>query len=106
MVTNDYEALARAGANGHKEINRTNVSLDDAVGRLGWSVVRGQLDLLRFRSESPAFGWDADLRVEAPEPGRLVLEWTHDGATARLDADLRTCAFTVHDGESVVFTQE
>ena len=104
--TNDYEALARAGANGHKEINRTNVSLDDAVGRLGWSVVRGQLDLLRFRSESQAFGWDADLRVEAPEPGRLVLEWTHDGATARLDADLRTCAFTVYDGESVVFAQE
>ena len=104
--TNDHEALARAGEGGHKEINRTNLTLDDAVARLDRPVVRGQLDLLRFRSESAAFGWDATLDVQAPEPGRLVLEWTHDGATARLDADLSTLAFTVYDGEDVIVTQE
>ena len=54
--TNDYEAMRLAGEGGHKEINRTNLTSADAASRLSRDVVRGQLDLLRFRKNCPAFG--------------------------------------------------
>ncbi len=94
--TNDHEAVAAAGPGGHKEINRTNLTTDDVVARLEQPVVRDQLTLLRFRTASPAFGFDARLDVSA-SGGRLVLGWENDGATATLEADLATRAFTVRD---------
>lgn len=103
--TNDHEAVAAAGPGGHKEINRTNLAVDDVLARLDDRVVRDQLTLLRFRSASPAFGFDARLEV-ATEPGRLVLRWENAGAAATLEADLTTRSFTVTDGAGdVVFTQ-
>ena len=103
--TNDHEALAAAGPNGHKEINRTNVTAGDAAARLSKPVVARQFDLLRFRSESRAFGFDAQLEIEVPDEHHLVMRWTRDGVTASLDADLRSLAFTVRDGEGFVFSQ-
>ncbi|GEN81405.1 alpha-amylase family protein [Actinotalea fermentans] len=99
--TNDHDAVAKAGPGGHKEINRTNLTVEDVVARLGQDVVRDQLTLLRFRSASPAFGFDAHLDVHA-DGGRLVLRWTNAGATAVLEADLATRSFTVTDGDGVV----
>lgn len=99
--TNDHEAVAKAGPGGHKEINRTNLTVDDVVARLDQAVVRDQLALLRFRSTSPAFGFDAHLDVEEAA-GRLVLRWTNGGATAVLEADLAARSFVVTDGDGVV----
>ena len=45
---NDYEAVRRAGAGGHKEINRTNLSMEDIEEALKKDVVMTQLKLLRF----------------------------------------------------------
>ena len=42
---NDYEAMRRAGVGGHKEINRTNLSTEQAAALLKSDVVRQQLDL-------------------------------------------------------------
>src|SRR5690606_40696556 len=98
----DHEAVARAGAGGHKEINRTNLSADDVAARLDLPVVQGQLALLRFRAASPAFGFDARFEVLPTEPGRLAWRWERDGAVALLEADLGTRAFTVSDGEGRV----
>lgn len=100
--TNDHEAVARAGAGGHKEINRTNLSADDVAARLDLPVVQGQFALLRFRSESPAFGFDARFEALPTGPGRLAWRWERDGAVALLEADLATRAFTVSDGEGRV----
>ena len=103
--TNDHEAVASAGPGGHKEINRTNLALDEVLARLELDVVRDQLTLLRFRATSPAFGFDARLAVEE-QAGRLVLRWENGGATAVLAADLATRGFTVTDGDGrVVFAQ-
>lgn len=103
---NDHEAVAAAGPDGHKEINRTNLTDDDVARRLPWAVVRDQLVLLRHRSSSPAFGFDARLEVLDTPPGRLALRWENAGASATLDADLATRAFTVTDGDGdVVFAQ-
>ena len=92
---NDTAAVARSGAGGHKEINRTNLTAEEIEERLTWPVVRAQLDMLRMRNTSPAFGFDADLTVSTPESGRLCLCWQQKGACAMLDADLNACTFTM-----------
>ncbi|MEM9035098.1 MAG: glycosidase [Actinomycetota bacterium] len=99
--SNDVEAADRAGPGGHKEINRTNLSLDEIERRLSLPVVQLQLELLRLRNTSPAF--QGELSVETPDEHEIVLEWTGDGATARLEADLAAATFLVShldgDGE-------
>ena len=103
--TNDHAAVAAAGPGGHKEINRTNLAVEDVAARLERPVVRDQLVLLRFRSTSPAFGFGARLDVEEG-PGRLVLRWENAGATATLEADLAGRGFTVTDSDgNVVLAQ-
>lgn len=92
---NDHEAVARAGAGGHKEINRTNLAWEQARRGLAQKVVQEQLALLRLRNTFPAFGFDAVLTVETPAPQLLSLRWRRGGYSACLEADLAACAFTV-----------
>ena len=47
---NDYEAMEKAGVGGHKEINRSNLSLEQIETLLQKDVVKKQLELLRFRN--------------------------------------------------------
>ncbi len=82
---NDHEA-ARAG--GHKEINRTNLSMADIESKLQEPVVQRQLELLRFRNAFPAFGFDADLTIDDSDPSQLSVTWSRDGYSASLQADL------------------
>lgn len=65
---NNLAAVEKAGSGGHKEINRTNLSLDDIREGLAKPVVKDQLELLRFRKTSPAFGFDAVCTVGTPRP--------------------------------------
>ena len=91
---NNLAAVERAGSGGHKEINRTNLSADDLEAGLARPVVQRQIDLLRFRNTHPAFGWDAELTASG-EGSVLTLEWSREGHTARLEADLATRAFRI-----------
>lgn len=93
--TNDHDAVAHAGPSGHKEINRTNLSKAAVDSGLSRHVVRRQLELLRFRSTFPAFGFEAECEVAATEPGRLHITWSREGAKATLDADLVAESFTI-----------
>ena len=101
--TNDHAAVERAGEGGHKEINRTNLTVDDVREGLTRDVVRAQLDLLRFRNSSPAFGWDAACEIADTADDRLVITWRRGGHTAVLDADLAagTFAITATDADGV-----
>jgi hypothetical protein len=92
---NDHEAVARAGEGGHKEINRTNLDAAAIAAGLELPVVRRQLELLRFRNTFPAFGFDAICEVADTADDRLVITWTNNGASARLEADLGTERFTI-----------
>lgn len=92
---NDLAAVSRGGAAGHKEINRTNLSARQVREALGRDVVKKQLALLRLRNECPAFGFDAHLDVELPQPHVLRLTWTNGGAMAELIADLARCALCI-----------
>ncbi len=90
---NDVAAADAAGSGGHKEINRTNLTIDAVDAGLDRPVVTDQLEMLRLRNTSPAFA--GSLEVGDTEPHRLVLTWTADGAVATLDADLSTGAFVI-----------
>ncbi len=89
---NDYEAMRRAGAGGHKEINRTNLSPEDIAEGLKKENVQQQIRLLRFRHDFKAFAPDAEMSVSA-EGAELVLGWKKDGCVAELKADLGSHAF-------------
>ena len=91
---NDHEAVKRAGAGGHKEINRTNLSPEDIKERLSWPAVQEQLKLLKFRQECPAFGFDADLEVTV-DGSLLIMTWKNQGAKATLKADLSDYSYEI-----------
>ena len=91
---NDQEAVKRAGAGGHKEINRTNLSLEDIKERLTWPSVQEQLKLLKFRKECKAFGFDADFDVTV-DGANMTMTWSKDGAKATLKANLADYSYEI-----------
>jgi sucrose phosphorylase len=105
---NDLEAVARAGADGHKEINRTNLSTAQVAEALTKPVVLGQLELLRFRREFPAFGFDATCEVAETGDDQMVITWRRAGASATLNADLRAGTYAIQarttDGDEFTLT--
>ncbi len=90
---NDHEAVKRAGAGGHKEINRTNLTMDQIKEALGKDVVKKQLELLKFRNTNPAFGFDAKLTIST-EGTVMTFRWENDGHTAELKADFSDYSFS------------
>jgi sucrose phosphorylase len=92
---NNHAAVERAGSGGHKEINRTNLSTADIDDGLTRSVVTAQLELLKFRNECKAFGFDATLEVLPTPAHQLKLRWSNQGVTATLDADLAACTYSI-----------
>ena len=92
---NDLEAVKRAGAGGHKEINRTNLGLDEIEERLNLPVVQKQLSMLKFRSTFPAFAFDSEFSITNDVNNKNVMEffWRKNGYAARLKADFATAAF-------------
>lgn len=94
---NDYEAADNGGIAGHKEINRTTLSLAHVEAGLGRPIVRDQLALIRLRNASQAF--DGEMTIFDTEPHLLHIAWRHPKATATLKADLRKHRFTVYQGD-------
>jgi sucrose phosphorylase len=94
---NNHAAVEQAGSGGHKEINRTNLSAADVDAGLQRDVVKGQLELLRFRAQCKAFGFDATLEVLPAAAHELKLRWSKDGATATLEADLRAYTYRISE---------
>ena len=101
---NDHAAVEKAGPAGHKEINRTNLTLEQACKGLEKDVVRRQLSLLRFRNSFPAFGFDAKLEILDSKPEILKLRWENHGCAATLEANLKdySCHITATDEKNNV----
>jgi len=91
---NDHEAVKRAGAAGHKEINRTNLSPDDMAAKLETDVVKKQLEMLRFRNTCPAFSFDADFSVET-DGTKMTMSWSNKGNTACLKVDFADYSYEI-----------
>lgn len=91
---NDYEAVKSACAAGHKEINRTNLSLSDVEQALSKDVVKRQLELLHFRNNCEAFRDNAQITVSGT--GSVVnITWSCVSASATLHADLKSKSFHI-----------
>lgn len=91
---NDHEAVQRAGTGGHKEINRSNLSLKQIEQAMTQEVVAMQIKLLKFRNQFKAFGIDGKLEVMA-DSNKLHFVWSNDGYEAVLDADLSNYNFEI-----------
>ncbi len=91
---NDHEAVKRAGAGGHKEINRTNLSAEDIESMMERDVVKEQLKLLRFRNTCPAFGFDAKLTASC-EGSVMKLAWENAGERTCLTADFSDYSYSI-----------
>jgi sucrose phosphorylase len=96
---NDYAAADKGNTGGHKEINRTTLSLVDIEQGLKRIVVQDQLQLIRLRNTSPAF--DGELNVTGTEEHLMEMSWTNGTARASLKANLLELSFVVtHVDES------
>ncbi|MCD8069409.1 MAG: glycosidase, partial [Lachnospiraceae bacterium] len=94
---NDHAAVQRAGAGGHKEINRTNLTLEQIKERMKLPVVKKQLKLLRFRNTFPAFGFDAvmEASLEGDKGNFLTIGWENRGCRAVMRANLSSRGFRI-----------
>lgn len=91
---NDYDAVKKAGAGGHKEINRTNLKKQEIQELLQKDVVKKQLMLLKFRNSCKAFGNGASMEIEAEE-NWLKITWENAGEKATLSANMEDYQFEI-----------
>jgi sucrose phosphorylase len=98
---NNYAAADLGGTGGHKEINRTNLSLAEIEASLAEPIVRDQLELMRLRNNSPAF--DGALEIGDGPASKLEMAWRNGACRAILQADLTNHSFQIRqsgvDGE-------
>ena len=94
---NDYEAVKRAGAGGHKEINRTNLSGEYINEAIKTDIVSKQIELLRFRNTYPAFGYDAEMDINT-NGSKLDITWKNNGSFATLHVDFADYSYTIEKG--------
>lgn len=91
---NDYDAVKKAGAGGHKEINRTNLKKEEIQELLQKDVVKKQLMLLKFRNSCKAFGNGASMKIKS-EKNLLEITWENAGEKAVLSANVENYQFEI-----------
>ncbi|MGM0652696.1 MAG: alpha-amylase family glycosyl hydrolase [Bacillota bacterium] len=96
---NNYEAVKEGGEGSHKEINRTNLTLEDIENGLKEEVVLDQLEMIRLRNSSPAFNGKMEL-IQSDEPHILEIRWRDNDNSAIMKADLKTYAFHIEHTDS------
>ncbi len=90
---NNYEAADKGGSAGHKEINRTTLTLKDIEAGLKTNIVRNQLELIRLRNTSKAFsGW---VKINDSDDSYIDILWTNKNESAHLKANLKTFSFII-----------
>ncbi len=95
---NDHAAVALAGPGGHKEINRTNLTMEQVETAYQNPVVKKQLELLAFRKNHPAFGFDSEFSAEG-DGANLTLHWKNGTHFATLTANLDAYAYEITSSE-------
>jgi sucrose phosphorylase len=98
---NDYAAADAGGSAGHKEINRTNLSLQEVEQGLKREVVQHQLQLLRLRNTSKAFLGDVIFNETSKKI--IDIKWVYHDEFAHLTANLDTHSVTINYSENGEF---
>lgn len=94
---NNYAAADKGGSGGHKEINRTNLKMEEIEEQLTTSIVKNQLTLMRLRNTLNAFS--GTVHVENSTENELEITWTCGTDFARLKANLTTAEFFIEYSE-------
>jgi len=97
---NNYEAADHGGSTGHKEINRTTLSLQDIERGLKTDVVKKQLEIIRLRNTSSAFLGKIEINPSTDDS--IAIKWTNNNTIAYLEADLKTNTFTIQHTENQI----
>ena len=95
---NNYQAADQGGSAGHKEINRTALSMLDMEQGLKMELVTKQLEIIRLRNNSDAFLGNAIIN-EADET-TLDIKWINGDAFAHLKANLVTMSIKIEHTEN------
>jgi sucrose phosphorylase len=90
---NNYKAADKAGSGGHKEINRTTLSLNDVENGLKTDIVKNQLRLIRLRNTSKAFL--GSLKINDSSEDEIDMIWSNEAHFVSLKANLKTFKFTI-----------
>lgn len=95
---NNYEAADDGGSAGHKEINRTTLSMLDIEQGLKTEVVQHQLDIIRLRNTSTAFSGEVEIKDALDTI--IDIKWVNGNTIAHLKANLQTKGFTIDHTEN------
>ena len=99
---NNYEAADNGGSAGHKEINRTALSMNDIEEGLKTEIVKKQLEIIRLRNTSDAFSGEVEINDFADDI--LDIKWTNGTSIAHLIANLNSKGFTIKHTENEMTT--
>ena len=99
---NNYEAADNGGSAGHKEINRTALSLNDIEEGLKTEIVKKQLEIIRLRNTSDAFSGEVEINDFADDI--LDIKWTNGTSIAHLIANLNNKGFTIKHTKNEITT--
>ena len=91
---NDHAAVQRAGAGGHKEINRTNLTCSDIAAGMKKPIVQKQIELLRMRNRFPVFSANAKIMAEV-NGTKMDIRWQSGSEEAVLQIDFGDYSFSV-----------
>ena len=95
---NNYEAADNGGSAGHKEINRTTLTMHDIEQGLKKEVVAKQLDIIRLRNTSNAFS--GQIEINDTIDSIIDIKWINGNTIAHLKANLQTNGFTIDHTEN------
>ncbi|MFV8377210.1 alpha-amylase family glycosyl hydrolase [Flavobacterium sp. LB3R33] len=99
---NNYEEADNGGSAGHKEINRTALSMNDIEEGLKTEIVKKQLEIIRLRNTSDAFSGEVEINDFADDI--LDIKWTNGTSIAHLIANLNSKGFTIKHTENEMTT--
>ncbi len=102
---NDYDAVEKAGEGGHKEINRTALTLIDIESSLKTDIIKNQLELIRWRNNSKAFL--GNIKINDSQENEIIITWENNEDKAELKACLISYNFTItFNGSGVNFIKD
>lgn len=93
---NDCEAVRKAGEAGHKEINRTNLTVEQVEEACRKEVVKKQIEMIRFRNTCRAFDEGAKISIEEKD-AVLQIIWQKDTYGAELTVDFLNQSYEIRE---------
>lgn len=97
---NDYQAADKGGSGGHKEINRTTLTLKDIEKGLSEKIVLNQLEIMRLRNTLSAFS--GKLRINKTLKNKIDWIWENGQDFAQLQVNLITYTFSISYKEGLI----